>query len=127
MFKRIRKWWVGKKVDDLRSDVIKNPGIEIEAYYDGARLVVVVVKYLHTSRVSDFKVIASVGAMREQYKIKVQQIEAYPEYVECMIAPISEGRGEFIPGTDIITMDHLQRIIKELNSQSQVLFTEHHI
>lgn len=118
---------MGKKVDDLRSDVIKNPGIEIEAYYDGPRLVVVVVKYLHTSRVSDFKVIASVGAMREQYKIKVQQIEAYPEYVECMIAPISEGHGEFIPGTDIITMDHLQRIIKELNSQSQVLFTEHHI
>jgi len=125
MFRRVRKWWTNRKVEALSSSTeILNPGVEIQAYYEGKRLVVIVVKFLHSSRLSDFKVIASVGSMRERYKVKSQPIDDWPEYHEVMVAPIREGHGEFIPGTEIIMADHLDKITKELNSRGQVLFTE---
>jgi hypothetical protein len=126
MFKRIRKWWVGKKVESLRSSTVKNPGIEIEAYYDGKKLVVVVVKYLHDSRVEDFVIITSVGELMERYQVKVKKMDDWPEYNEVMIAP-SKGVGEFIPEPGVVTMGHLNTIVKELRGAGQVLFTEMHI
>lgn len=84
----------------------------------------VVVKFLHDSNLEAFVVIASVGDLREQYKVKVQKLDDWPEYNEVMIAPISKGHGEFIPGTEVVTKAHLNKIIAELNHCGQVLFTE---
>lgn len=124
MFARVRKWWVHRKIDELSKREVRNPGIEIEAYYDGKKLMAVVVKFLHDSNLEAFVVIASVGDLREQYKVKVQKLDDWPEYNEVMIAPISKGHGEFIPGTEVVTKAHLNKIIAELNHCGQVLFTE---